>query len=83
MSTEAVAAVEERNHIALIERFGAGVTEVCGNTVEGTSTARRSRAVVLLDIIGRDGSCGLIGNGKVIRQHCPKIAPGEANRHLP
>ena len=32
MSTEAVAAVEERNHIALIERFVAGVTEVCGNT---------------------------------------------------
>src|SRR5258706_15231337 len=47
-------------------------------SVEGTSTALGSRAVVLLDIIGMDGSCGLIGNGKVIHQHCPKIASGEA-----
>lgn len=52
-------------------------------SVEGASTALGSRGVVLLDIIGRDSSCGLIGNGKVIRQHCPKIAPGDANRHLP
>src|SRR5258706_13932127 len=51
--------------------------------VEGISTALGSRAVVLLDIIGRDSSCGLIGNGKVIRQHCPRVSPGEANRHTP